>query len=123
MGRNNADFHGLKLSHSLDDGYVDIAAHLNGEQVGFLSLEPSGRVEDMGVNDEHQQKGVGTAMWNHALKLHQSGQIPKPPKHSNYRTPEGDAFAKSVGGKIPKNTAEWATTLLQEYLSRGKSLE
>lgn len=108
MTRNKADFHGIELRHEVDeDGFAEITAHLNGEQIGFLSLEPSGRVEDIQVEDEHQQKGIGTAMWRHAQALHKAKQIPSAPKHSNYRTPEGDAFARSVGGRLPKNTAEW----------------
>ena len=108
MGRSNADFHGVELKHEVHPGGVDISAHLGGQQVGHLSIDETGRVEDIAVEDEHQQKGIGTAMWNHAVSLYQSGITNVPPKHSDYRTPEGDAFAKSVGGFIPKNTAEWA---------------
>lgn len=109
MTRNNADFHGATFSHSISGGHVDIHAHLNGENVGNLSFrDDTGRIEDIGVEDEHQMKGIGTGMWRHAQMLHSTGQIPVAPQHSDYRTPEGEAFAKSVGGHLPKNTAEWA---------------
>ena len=108
MGRNNADFHGATFTHSRSGGFVDVKAQLKGEDVGFLTFRDNdGRVEDIGVDDEHQQKGIGTGMWRHAQMLHKTGQIPVAPQHSDYRTPEGEAFAQSVGGHIPKNTAEW----------------
>lgn len=111
MTRNNADFHGATMSHEIHSGGTDITASLNGKEVGWLQLEPSGRVEDIQVANEHQGKGIGTAMWRHAEKLHHTGQIPNPPKHSDYRTYEGEFFARSVGGHLPKNTAEW----IQDY--------
>ena len=101
MGRNKADFHGVKLSHYLEDGYVEINAHLDGEEIGHLVLEPSGRVGDIAVEDEHQSKGIATAMWRHAQNLHKQGVIKKEPKHSSGTTVEGYHWAMSTGDPVP----------------------
>ena len=111
MGANNADFNGITLHHEIHPGGLDIEAHLNGEPVGSMQLEHSGRVEDINVTYKHQGKGIAKAMWRHAEMLHKTGQIPNPPAHSDYRTYDGEGFARSVGGHLPRNTAEW----LQDY--------
>ena len=118
MGANNADFHGVELRHEIHQGGVDISAHLGDDWVGSLQLDKTGRVEDIQVDDAHQGKGIGTAMWRHAEKLHQAGQITNPPKHSNYRTYEGEFFARSVGGHLPKNTAEWVQGYPKDHFGK-----
>jgi len=52
----------------------------------------TGEIKDVNVTPEHQRKGLATAMFNKAKTI-------TPVKHSAVRTPEGDAWAKSVGGK------------------------
>jgi hypothetical protein len=56
----------------------------------------TGKVLDIKVTPEHQRQGLATKMWDLA---HNSGLTK--PVHSSERTPEGDAWAKSVGGKLP----------------------
>jgi GNAT superfamily N-acetyltransferase len=101
MGRNNADFHGVEFSHSEDDGFHTIEAHQNGEYLGFLALDPEGTVDDIGVQDKHQNKGIAKAMWNHAKHLHQNGVIPVRPSHSSGTTEAGYHFAMSTGDPVP----------------------
>jgi GNAT superfamily N-acetyltransferase len=101
MGRNNADFQGLAFSHQENDGHHIIEARQNGEYVGFLELDPQGVTHDIGVQDKHQNKGVGKALWNHAKQLHQQGIIPVGPKHSSGTTEEGYHFAMSTGDPVP----------------------
>lgn len=48
------------------------------------------------VDEEHQRKGIASAMWK-------MGQDARPRvKHSSQRTDAGDAWAKSVGGRLPR---------------------
>jgi GNAT superfamily N-acetyltransferase len=119
MGRNNADFQGVELHHEIHPGGTDIEAHLNGNPIGWLQLDETGRVEDIQVDEKHQGKGVGKAMWRHAEKLHQTGQTPNPPKHSDYRTYDGEFFARSVGGHLPRNTAEWLQDYPKDHIVRS----
>jgi len=58
----------------------------------------AGQVDWISVEPEHQRQGVGRQMWEHANSL---GLRPSP-KHSNERTDEGDAWARSVGGRLPR---------------------
>lgn len=54
------------------------------------------------VEPEHARRGVATAMWNEGhRRAEQSARIPQP-KHSSDRTAMGDAWAKSVGGRLPR---------------------
>jgi hypothetical protein len=106
MTRNNADFHGIKLSHSSVFGNYDIYAHLDGEEVGALSLGPDGTVYDINVDEYHQGKGIATAMWRHAQKLYQKGVIHVEPKHSSGTTTEGYRWAMSTGDPVPPRDPE-----------------
>jgi hypothetical protein len=48
------------------------------------------------------RKGIATAMWEHGHRLaEENARIPKP-KHSSDRTREGDAWARAVGGRLPR---------------------
>lgn len=60
------------------------------------------QVRNVMVEPEHQRQGIATAMWNEGHRLaEQNARIPKP-KHSADRTIAGDAWAKSVGGPLPR---------------------
>lgn len=104
MTRNNADFHGITVSHEDNgDGELLITAnHPKHGEVGRMVLAPAyghrhaGReILDVEVPEEHQRKGVATAMWNYALMQGFN------PEHSEERSDPGDAWAKSVGGVLP----------------------
>ncbi len=88
-------------------GYHNVVARdAGGEQVGSLRWQTGnkshpGEVDDVKVHGEHQRKGIATAMWSYA----QSSGIRPSPKHSRHRTTAGDAWAKSVGGRRPRNQA------------------
>lgn len=58
----------------------------------------AGQVDWIEVSPEHQRQGLGSRMWEHAQSLN----LRPSPKHSNERTDAGDAWAKSVGGRIPR---------------------
>ena len=56
----------------------------------------------------HKKRGLGvaTTLWDKANKLSADTGI-KAPKHSRDRTDKGEAWAKSVGGAIPKRVNSW----------------
>lgn len=119
MTRNNAAFHGVTISHKIEQPgttrAVDLgpdyeiqphdkiwieANHPTGGKVGQLYLTGQGHggrvVGNIDVEPEFQRKGIATAMWNYAK---QSGFQPA---HSPQRTPAGEAWAKSTGDATPK---------------------
>jgi tRNA(Met) C34 N-acetyltransferase TmcA len=84
------------------DGYLVSATHTeSGEKVGHLLADHSGRIQSIAVTPAHQRRGVATGMWEHAQNLHRQGLVPAP-RHSKDRSDQGDAWAKSVGGRRPR---------------------
>lgn len=61
---------------------------------------PPYAIHNITVEPEHQRRGLATAMWNWA----QENARPKP-RHSEQRTDAGDAWARSVGGRLPRRTS------------------
>ena len=60
------------------------------------------KIRGIEVPATHQRQGVATALWNEGQRLAETNaKIPKP-KHSPDRTNEGDAWARSVGGRLPR---------------------
>jgi GNAT superfamily N-acetyltransferase len=78
------------------------AHHPEDGQVGKLEWmgRPPYAIHDLKVNADHQRQGLATAMWNWS----QDQARPKP-THSRDRTTMGDAWAKSVGGKLPRKSS------------------
>lgn len=75
-----------------------VAATRKGKRVGTLvQFRDDGMVGGIGVEEGLRRKGVATAMWRRAEKANWK------PKHSPARTPDGDAWARTVGGPLPKN--------------------
>jgi hypothetical protein len=80
-----------------------VTAHAGptGTSVGSM-LWTSKELRNVTVSPDQQRRGVATALWNegHRLAAESSG-IPQP-KHSSDRTKAGDAWARSVGGRLPR---------------------
>lgn len=74
-----------------------IEAYHGDRRVGELNwYGTTGTIHHVSVDEEHARRGLATAMWD-------MGQEARPkPKHSGDRTTQGDAWAKSVGGRIPR---------------------
>jgi GNAT superfamily N-acetyltransferase len=68
------------------------AHHPDEGKVGHLLWHPNGEIQDVQVDEPHRRKGVATGMLEHAKTLKV-----KPPKHSELRTEEGDAWVQSLG--------------------------
>jgi GNAT superfamily N-acetyltransferase len=95
-------FGDLTLTYrSRDEGsrrpdHVIEAHHPDEGIVGKLSIKgTTSKVEGIEVDPDRQRQGIATAMWNFASPLK--------PRHSNDRTNAGNAWAKSVGGPLPRN--------------------
>lgn len=89
-----------------------ISAYHGGKVVGALNwYGTTGMVHSIDVDAEHRHKGLATAMWEMSQEAR-----PKA-KHSADRTTDGDAWARSVGGTLPRrNTA----ALHMVHRDRGK---
>lgn len=71
---------------------VDKRTHVT---CAFIMLKPSGEVEMISTHSEHRRKGLATLLWNFLVEAGQN------PKHSACRFPDGDAWARTVGGYLP----------------------
>jgi 8-oxo-dGTP pyrophosphatase MutT (NUDIX family) len=77
-----------------------IEAFDGGTKVGELNwYGTTGTVHHIGVEDGFLRQGVATAMWEWGQEM-----SPKP-KHSADRTTQGDAWARSVGGPVPRSAS------------------
>ena len=74
----------------------EITASRDNEEIGRLRWHGvTHRVTGVFVNQEHARQGIATHMWNMS-----QGMRPKA-RHSPDRTAMGNAWAKSVGGRLP----------------------
>jgi hypothetical protein len=107
MAANNADFHGYTFElHEGPVNHVITARTSDRKRVGELGLGkfgPSAGLSWITVHPDWRRKGVATAMWRHANDLHSQGILEKKPEMSDYRTIDGDNWAKSLGEDIPEN--------------------
>jgi hypothetical protein len=77
--------------------YPAIDVMKDGKVAATLSWDPETNIiESIFVAVKDRKQGIAKALWAEARKANPSL------KHSEYRTPEGDVFAHSVGGPVPK---------------------
>lgn len=85
------------------DGCFVISAIMPGVgEVGWMELDApredgSREILDIVVPPEFRNRGVARLLF---MSASQAGLSPA---HSNWRTPEGDAFARAMGGYLPEN--------------------
>ena len=80
-----------------------------GQVVGTIQWHPqTGSVNWVRTHQDYRGLGVASTLWEKAKKLSADTGI-RAPKHSKHRTDQGDAWAKSVGGKVPRRAhyEEW----------------
>jgi ribosomal protein S18 acetylase RimI-like enzyme len=65
--------------------------HWNNRHIGSLEVEP-----------EYRRQGVATGMWQEAQRLAETNKNVPAPQHSSDRTNMGTAWAKAVGGRLPR---------------------
>ena len=71
-----------------------------GEDSAYIDWEPSGEIYYIKVPPEYRRQGIATKLWEAAKELARESGLPIPTL-SQYRTDEGDAWAKSLGEELP----------------------
>lgn len=72
------------------------------EVVGSLEWYPKSRtVKEVFVEEPFRRQGIASSLWHEAHRIAKETRGVQPPKHSTRRTRAGDAWARSVGGRIP----------------------
>ena len=62
----------------------------------------TGEIKGVYTDPEHRRQGVASALYQHGQEIAGATRgVPKP-RHSTFRTNSGDAWARSVGGRLPK---------------------
>jgi hypothetical protein len=76
-----------------------VAATRGGSEIGHMSWSQKGVHF---IQSMEPRQGVATALWHEGHRL--AAENPKivKPAHSADRTDSGDAWAKSVGGRLPR---------------------
>jgi GNAT superfamily N-acetyltransferase len=98
------DWDSLKFKHTEDEDSNRLDFYNNNGAVGYIEWSKSnGEVDKIYVGEPYRRKGVATYIWQTAEEwANQNGQ--PEPQHSSRRSKEGDEFARSIGGYIPRLT-------------------
>jgi ribosomal protein S18 acetylase RimI-like enzyme len=97
----------VSLTHHEGKYLHHIDAHdQDGNMVGSMDWNKrSKRVMNISVSTRLRRQGIASHMWDLANQTAQEkGQVG--PQHSYERTDLGDAWAKSVGGRLPHNRSK-----------------
>lgn len=85
-----------------DPPVFELSAHDGeGNKIGHLRWNRR-EIGDVDVHEDFQGRGIATSMYRHAQSLAQQTKSIPTPKHSPDRTDAGDAWARSVGGRLPR---------------------
>lgn len=96
--------------HETDENGGDLpelAAALDGTDVGWITWSPSGTVAAIGVLEEYRHRGIATALWHAAQQ-----RCPALRHDGEMITEDGLAFARTV-------EAPWSTTVPPEHPTLG----
>lgn len=75
----------------------------NGETIGAIRwLHKTGEVRSIETYPGHRREGIATDLWHEAHRVAGETRGVKPPKHSPERTDSGEAWARSLGGRLPR---------------------
>lgn len=87
-----------------DNYHSVLAIHPSEEHpIGRLDwTRKTGEVRVVRVDPNYQRQGVATQLWHRAKAVATDTRGVKPPKHSADRTDAGDAWARTVGGGVPR---------------------
>lgn len=81
-----------------------VASHEN-RQIAQISWKPrSGEIKDIFVEKPYRRQGLASELFRRAHHMSTQFDDVVPPRHSEHRTEEGDAWAKAVGGEVPPLT-------------------
>ena len=78
---------------AVDPGHRPIAS--------FSWHHKTGEVRGLFTEKEHQRQGIATSMWHEANRIAGETRGVTAPRHSADRTDAGDAWARSLGGRVP----------------------
>lgn len=91
----------------------EVTATVDGKQVGYVWwMHKTSRIHDIKVEPDYRRKGIATALWREAQRVALVTRGVKPPRHSPGRTDDGDAWARSLGERLPARGAEFAAFAL-----------
>ena len=100
------DWDNLKYQYSSPENYNLHRLDFFNKQgtVGYIEWDKDdGETEKIYVGEPYRRKGVASHIWEIATDwANDNKQLP--PEHSSRRSKEGEAFAQSVGGYIPRLT-------------------
>ena len=83
-----------------DKGSAWVDVYAGKKHIGTMTVKHN-TIDNIQTHSDHRNKGVATMMDRMAnFELGKRGAS-KPAEHSEVRTPAGEAWAKSVGGKLP----------------------
>jgi GNAT superfamily N-acetyltransferase len=95
--------HSTYVASRLEDGRRDVLLHTltactaEGNEVARIVWhDTNGEIEKLFVDPQHRRKGLATSLFNMAQWLNPA------PKHSAWRTDDGDAWAKSITNDLPE---------------------
>lgn len=95
--------HSVYTAHGSQHGIL--ARQDDGTEIGRLVWN-SRHIGNVEVKPEFQRQGIATGMIEHARLLAELNHRIPQPKHSDDRTEAGDAWARSVGGRLPRRRQE-----------------
>lgn len=82
---------------------INVTVPESKHDVGHLEWTPkTGEVYVVHVDDAYRRQGLATAMWHTAKAVAADTRGVKPPRHSPQRSDAGDAWARTVGGAVPR---------------------
>jgi len=79
-----------------------VSAMVGDRRVGTMSWSGKLGVHNVEVDPEYQRQGIATALWQRGHQEAAADPKVPAPKHSADRTEAGDAWARSVGGRLPR---------------------
>jgi ribosomal protein S18 acetylase RimI-like enzyme len=62
----------------------------------------TGEIGNIATSPEVRRQGIATAVYRHAQGIAAETRGVRPPRHSSDRTGEGEAWARSLGERLPK---------------------
>ena len=70
------------------------------DDLAYIEWEPGGELYYIKVPAEYRRQGVATRLWKSAQEHARESGLPSL-THSQYRTNDGDSWAKSLGEELP----------------------
>lgn len=100
------------------EAHLISAYHPEEGSVGSIEWNhKTGEISGVEVEEKHQRKGIATAMYRFGQDLSDKRKTVTKPQHSKARTDEGNAWAHSLGEKIPRKFRTRKTRPLHELIA------